>query len=107
MKGLGHFFHPLTCRAIDNSCPMLLQNLPGAPELGSLGLDRVNIKTQIRSGKSSDGLEGLSQFQHLHDVLPDHLGSRSGEGHALRIPQGPPRFSQPQVIRPEIMSPLA
>ena len=59
MKGFRYFLHPLTCRTIDNSCSMLLENLAGSPELGSLGLDRVDIKTQIGSRKSSDSLKGI------------------------------------------------
>ena len=70
-------------------------------------VDSGDVEREVRSRKSADAFERFAQGEHRADVVAHYRCGGGGEGDALRVTDGFQRASEPQVIGPEIVTPLA
>jgi hypothetical protein len=70
-------------------------------------IDGADGEREVRPGESADALEGLAQAEHGGDVIADDGRGGGGESDALRVADLFQRLAEAQVVRAEIMAPLA
>ena len=104
---LKHQHHILAGRAIDNPLLPARYHLADALELRLAALAVRNAEIQIIPAKATDNHRRLPQLQGSENVLAHMRRGRGRESHGLRPAQGLPHAPQPQIIRAEIMPPLA
>ena len=86
---------------------MFVDELAQSAVLFGSFIDRADGQREVGAGKATDLFEGISQPQHLADVAADHGCGGGGEGNALWTAELLQGLAESQVIRTEIVTPLA
>ena len=98
--------HFLPCGAVDDAGFELLDDLLQPLVLFVVVLGVRDVEAEIRALEAPDGDEGIAQAEDAQDIAA-HLGRGGGsEGDHLRSAQRIERLPEPEVVGPEIMSPL-
>ena len=105
---LGDLFGPFAGRGVDDSrpgrLPEELQQHVGLLALGPRALDLVE---EVRPREAGDEGPRLAEVELLNDVAADLVGGGGRQGDGRRPAQRAAEVSQPAVVGPEVVSPLA
>ena len=72
-----------------------------------IAVDGANVERQVGPGKAADLFKTFAQLQHLNDVRSHDRCGRGGQRDALRAADFFQCLAESQIIRSEVMPPLA